>query len=253
MCTVSWLRQKDGYLLLCNRDERHTRRPALGPRLAVRNEVSLIAPVDGDHGGSWIGINQFGLTLCLLNRYGDDITERDRRFTSRGLLLLELLDCARSQQVSERVSRRDLAFFQPFTMVALAVEEPAMLIEWTGNKCIVQSNAESNMPITSSSMKELDVIGERKKQFQTLLSKEGPLNAGLLYQFHRSHVPVRGPYSVCMHREDAATVSLSAVSVTPELTEFSYYGGPPCLGTPAERIRVERISAAVRSARSTGC
>jgi len=251
MCTVSWLRQNDGYLLLCNRDERHTRQPAHGPRLAVRNGVSLLAPVDGDHGGSWIGINQFGLTLCLLNRYGDDISEQDRRFTSRGLLLLELLDCARSQQVSERVSPGDLAFFQPFTMVALAVDKPAMLIEWTGTKCVIQSDAESNMPISSSSMKELDVIGERKKQFQ-MLSKAGPLDASLLYQFHRSHVPVRGPYSVCMHREDAATVSLSAVSVTPGWIEFSYEGGPPCLGTPAERIRVERVSAAGRSASITG-
>ena len=252
MCTVSWLRQSDGYLLLCNRDERHTRRPAMGPRLAVRNGVSLLAPVDGDHGGSWIGINQFGLALCLLNRYGDEITEQDRPFTSRGLLLPELLDCARSQQVSERVSRRDLAFFQPFTMVALAVDKPAMLIEWTGTKCVIQSDAESNMPITSSSMKELNVIGERKKQFQMLLSKADQLDASLLYQFHRSHVPVRGPYSVCMHREDAATVSLSAVSVTPGSIEFNYHGAPPCLGIPAERIRLERVSAAGRSASITG-
>ena len=249
MCTISWLRHNDGYLLLCNRDERLTRKPGLGPRPGERKGILWIAPVDGDHGGSWIGVNQFGLTLCLLNRYGDDTVEQDRHFTSRGLLLMDLLDCNRSQRVSERVNESYLGVFQPFTMVALAVEEPAMLIEWTGSKCVVQSDAESKMPITSSSLKELDVIGERKKQFQMLLSKTGPLDAGLLHQFHRSHMPVRGPYSVCMHRPDAATVSLSAVSVTPELLEFSYYGGPPCLWTPAERIRVERMRAAVNLGR----
>ena len=252
MCTVSWLRQSDGYLLLCNRDESHARRPALGPRPAVRNGVSLIAPMDGDHGGSWIGINQFGLTLCLLNRYGYDTVEQNRRFTSRGLLLMDLMDCDRTQRVNERVNESDLGVFRPFTMVALTVEEPAMLIEWTGTKCIIQSNAESNMPITSSSMKELDVIGERKKQFQKLLSQAGHLDARLLYQFHRSHLPVRGPYSVCMHREDAATVSLSAVTVTPELIEFNYSGGSPCLELPTEGVQLERVSAAVRSARSKG-
>lgn len=68
MCTVSWLHKAKGYVLLCNRDERHTRKPALGPRISERNGISFIAPVDGDHGGSWIGVNQFGLTLCLLNR-----------------------------------------------------------------------------------------------------------------------------------------------------------------------------------------
>ncbi len=165
---------------------------------------------------------------------------------------MDLLHCDRTRRVSERVNESDLKAFQPFTMVALAVEEPAMLIEWTGAKCVIQSDAESNMPITSSSMKELDVIGERKKQFQMLLSKAGQLDAGLLYQFHRSHVPVRGPYSVCMHREDAATVSLSAVSVTPGSIEFNYYGMSPCLEAPAERIRLERMPAG-RSAHGIEC
>ena len=239
MCTVSWLRRSDGYLLLCNRDERHTRRRAVGPRLVERSGVSLLAPVDGDYGGSWIGVNQFGLTLCLLNRYGDRLIENDRPFTSRGLLLLELLDCARSPQVSERISSRDLNVFPPFTMVALAVEEPAMIIEWTGAECIVHTDAESSMPITSSSMKGLDVVGERKKQFQKITHAK-QLNARLLYQFHRSHLPVRGPSSVCMHREDAATVSLSAVNVTSESIEFSYHGGPPCLETQVENVRLKR-------------
>ena len=241
MCTVSWLRQTDGYLLLCNRDERHTRKAALGPRHGERNGVGWLAPVDGDHGGSWIGVNQFGLTLCLLNRYGDDFTEQDRHFTSRGLLLLELLDCAQSREVSERISVRDLKFFQPFTMVAVAVGEPAMLIEWTGATCVVEADAENNMPITSSSIKGLDVVGERKSRFHNMLSYAKPVDANLLYQFHRSHLPVRGPSSVCMHREDAGSVSLSAVSVNPASIEFSYEGGPPCLETKVEKVRVERI------------
>ena len=244
MCTVSWLRRSDGYLLLCNRDERHTRKPAVGPRLAERSGVSLLAPVDGDYGGSWIGVNQFGLTLCLLNRYGDVLTEHNGPFTSRGLLLLELLDCARSPQVSERVSSRDLKVFPPFTMVALAVEEPAMVIEWTGAGCVVHTDAESSMPITSSSMKGLDVVGDRKKQFQKLAHAK-QLDARLLYEFHRSHLPVRGPSSVCMHRDDAATVSLSAVDVSPESIEFSYYGGPPCLETQVESVRLKRTGVEV--------
>ena len=41
------------------------------PRIGDVRGVSFVAPIDGDHGGSWIGVNQFGLTLCLLNRYDD--------------------------------------------------------------------------------------------------------------------------------------------------------------------------------------
>ena len=33
MCTISWIHDKDGYQLLCNRDEKLTRKSALEPRL----------------------------------------------------------------------------------------------------------------------------------------------------------------------------------------------------------------------------
>jgi uncharacterized protein with NRDE domain len=92
MCTVSWIHQDGGYQLLCNRDERCARKPALPPRLQGRGEVRFIAPVDGEHGGSWIGVNQFGLSLCLLNRYQDRERETTEPMVSRGLVLLELLD-----------------------------------------------------------------------------------------------------------------------------------------------------------------
>jgi hypothetical protein len=84
------------------------------------------------------------------------------------------------------------------------------------------------MPLTSSSLQEPNAVGRRKEYFEHLVSQAGKLDAELLGQFHRSHVPVRGRYSVCMHREDAATVSLSAVTVTREMIEFSYHGSSPC-------------------------
>src|SRR3982751_1081178 len=78
MCTVSWIRTREGYQLLCNRDERHTRRPAQAPTVREDQGVQFIAPIDGDEGGSWIGVNQFGLTLCLLNRYDPQLVPADR-------------------------------------------------------------------------------------------------------------------------------------------------------------------------------
>src|SRR5262245_12838820 len=103
MCTVSWLHQRDGYILLCNRDERRTRKPASGPRIAG-GVVRYIAPVDGDHGGSWIGVNHLGLTLCLLNRYGKWRAEPDRDYTSRGLLLTALLELEAQERVREQIA-----------------------------------------------------------------------------------------------------------------------------------------------------
>jgi Transport and Golgi organisation 2 len=240
MCTVSWLRQPEGYVLLCNRDERHTRKPASGPRVSSRRGVSCVAPVDGDHGGSWIGANQFGLTLCLLNRYGDWSSDPDRDYTSRGLLLTDLLDSRHSQQVSERLTDVALDRFQPFTMLALSGDVAPILIDWNGRDCAIQLDAEARMPLTSSSLKDPNVIALRRRLFADMLAHRGRLDAELLSQFHRSHLPERGPYSVCMHRDDANTVSLSTVTVTPDSVKFIYHPNSPCLEAAAEKVVIER-------------
>ena len=246
MCTVSWLRRPAGYVLLCNRDERHTRQPAASPRVGERHGISFIAPADGDHGGTWIGVNQFGLTLCLLNRYGDAHSRTATTFTSRGLLLTELLDCEGGQQTYERVEASDLEQFQPFTMTILTANEAALVLDWTGRDCLVRQADESQTSLTSSSLQEPQIGERRREQFQKMLREAGNYDTVLddterLWQFHRSHLPERGPYSVCMHREDAATVSLSAVTVTREVIEFVYHPGSPCVTAAVERVSLERI------------
>jgi hypothetical protein len=45
---------------------------------------------------------------------------------------------------------------------------------------------------------------------------------------HRSHGTERGPYSTCMHREDAATVSYTEVTVSRQRADMSYTPGTPC-------------------------
>jgi hypothetical protein len=242
MCTVSWLRESQGYVLLCNRDERHTRKPGSGPRVGDVRGVSFIAPVDGDHGGSWIGTYQFCLTLCLLNRYGDWKPDRNRDYTSRGLLLVDLLDCQGSQHLSARLNHIELDRFQPFTMLALSVDEPAALIEWTGLEWTIQLDAELRMPITSSSLKDPNLSPMRRKVFAEMASQRGSIDPELLRQFHRSHLPERGPHSICMHRNDAATVSLTIVTVGPASVEFLHHPKSPCLKATEEEVSLKRTA-----------
>src|SRR5438045_4246173 len=98
MCTVSWIRGSGGYHLLCNRDEKKSRAVALAPRIQARGWVRFIAPVDPDHDGSWIAVNEFGVSVCVLN--GANLTCRlplTSRYASnkiprsRGLFLRELV------------------------------------------------------------------------------------------------------------------------------------------------------------------
>ena len=236
MCTVTWARQNDGYFLLCNRDERNSRQPALGPQVNELRGVKYIAPIDGDYGGSWIGVNQFGLSLCLLNRYGEMALEETRKYISRGLLLIDLLDCRRTQQVIARIEDFDLTRFRPFNMLAMTRESEPVLFEWTGSK--YSMNADAEVPLTSTSLTSPGIAIERTTQFRSLTSGDPPTVA-LLNQFHRSHVPTRGPSSVCMHRDGAKTVSLSRVSVTANDIVFEYEPGSPCESTLVQRVAIQ--------------
>lgn len=255
MCTVSWLRQAEGYVLLSNRDERHTRKPASGPRVGNSRGVSFVAPVDGDYGGSWIGANQFGLTLCLLNRYvdhrgarlgtADESADPDRDYASRGLLLSDLLDCRHCEDASERLNDIDLSRFRPFTLLALSSDHTPILIDWNGAERSIEIDAEARMPLTSSSFQGPNVTTVRRNVFAEMVSQRGRVDTALLHQFHRSHLHERGPYSVCMHRDDAATVSLSIVTVTKDAVEFVYHPNSPCLKAVEEKVHINRT--AVRS------
>lgn len=236
MCTVSWLHHKGGYQLLCNRDERHTRKAALPPSVDERNQVRFLAPRDGDQGGSWIGVNQFGLSLCLLNRYLDEAaaTDAQRNMTSRGLLLLESIDCRSRAELRDRIERANLKPYRPFTMLVLEPGRPALVIHWTGARRILLCDAESEMPLVSSSYDAQGVNFSRRRVLEDMAAEPGGVNGEILGLFHRSHSPAASAYSPCMHRDDAYTVSFSRILVSRDRIEFSYRPNAPCAGEREE-------------------
>jgi hypothetical protein len=230
MCTVSWIHTPTGYHLLSNRDERHTRKPALAPVIHEAAGVRFIAPVDGDHGGSWIAVNEFGITFSLVNRYrcGQCSSETKPKPPSRGLLLTSLADCRSQEDAHSRFDSLDLAAYPPFTLAVLAPGKPSLLLHWTGRDSLIECNGEAAMPLISSSFDPRGVEVYRKRLFNTLAAERGRVDLKLLMQFHASHAPTPGAYSPCMHRENALTVSFSRVTVADGVIEFVYFPVPPC-------------------------
>ena len=73
MCTVTWVHSQAGYELFFNRDERTGRGPESPACEAETNGVRWLAPRDSDAGGTWLAVNEHGLTLGLLNGYADSL------------------------------------------------------------------------------------------------------------------------------------------------------------------------------------
>ena len=89
MCTVTWIRplEAEGYDLLFNRDESLTRGPELGPEPSRQGGTTFLAPRDSDQGGTWLAVNDHGLTVCLLNGYVPSRGQAPPSWRSRGLLV----------------------------------------------------------------------------------------------------------------------------------------------------------------------
>jgi len=228
MCTVSWIHEDAGYQIFCNRDEKLTRRPAAEPRELCRDGVRFLAPIDGDAGGTWIATNEYGVTVCLLNG-ADEVESRSTLgHRSRGLIVLRLASAESIQDVQARLWQGDLTPYEPFTLAALEPGLPATVIEWDGAEKRILPFGEPYMPLVSSSFEPAAAREKRRGELARLTCAAGVLNPVSLLMFHQSHLPERGPFSPCMHRDDAETASFSWISVTDVEASFYYSAGPPC-------------------------
>ncbi len=246
MCTVSWLYGAGGYELLMNRDELRRRSWAVAPRRFERQGVAYLAPEDGDAGGTWIAVNELGMTVALLNRYPD----RGGVFVSRGLLTKELATSTSVEEAVERLTERghDALNYRPFTLLLLEPESEPTVLLWDG-ELLAQVTEAVAPPLSSSSLHPQEVAPVRRRLWRRLVG-EAP-SSSVLVGFHRSHEPERGAYSPCMHRDDARTVSLTHVRVTPAAVAVSYADGPPCSAELSHPLTLMRRAAPSRWALPT--
>ena len=234
MCTATWIRTRSGYEVFFNRDELATRKPALPPAARVREGVRLLAPEDGDAGGTWIGVNEYGVAVGLAN--GPETAPAPR---SRGQLVLDLLAAASVADVGRRFRAVDPSRHRPFAL--FAIEPGGELGIWSSDARTIERRPGSDEgPILVSSSRDAErARKERTALLERLARSNGGLDARLLAAFHASHEPERGPYSPCMHRDGASTVSLTHVVVGDRGIEMEYRAGSPC---EAGRVVARRLS-----------
>lgn len=241
MCTVTWFHTAEGFELFSNRDERRTRPPAQPPRVFAAAGVRVLAPLDGEAGGSWLTVNELGVALCLLNLYEVEVPATPSgggQYTSRGLLVTDLAGARSAADAAAGLADLTLARYRPFTLLVLDAERGVGVHRWDGTTLTAPS-PERAIPLVSSGYDVEGATRARRELLASFEAREGSLNGELLERFHRSHRPERGPYSPCMHRWDAETVSFSHVSVRADEGVFRYVSGAPCEAGLGVEARLE--------------
>ena len=231
MCTVTLIARRHGYALGMNRDEKLTRVSGLPPARQRLGSRDVLFPSE-PNGGTWIGVNDTGATLALINWYS--ITARVAGQTiSRGEVVKCALRSDSSALVDAALAELPLARVNPFRLIGVFPTHKAV-VEWRWNLERLEHLEHPWRTSTwiSSGFDEPGAQQTRAKAFREALRQRSACGLDWLRRLHRSHGPERGPYSHCMHREDAATVSYTEISVSRQTATMRYTPGSPCCTAP---------------------
>lgn len=184
-------------------------------------------PTDPDGGGSWISVNAQGMSLALLNRYEESPQDLPGPFTSRGLLVRELAWAADQDTVARELGSMGLGTYRPFTLATIGPGRVPHLFDWDGSHLNRSAVTQPGLVRASSGSNQVEAERERGALFRAAAEGSGGLIVADLERLHRSHLPEKGPLSICMHREEAATVSLSLITVLDRSISILYVDGSP--------------------------
>lgn len=226
MCTLTWLVNKEGYEVFFNRDEQRARPQATLPY--YDNETDSIMPIDPHGKGTWIAVNSSGITLCLLNNYQAAANINKTDCVSRGSLIPRLIKYKSSSEILQQLHDINMNDYMPFWLCVFpeslkSDNEIIYSYQWDGYEL---TQEEQNQPMISSAVSLVDVQKTRIELFEKMIDHDSSSEHHLAY--HSSHEPEKGKYSVCMHRDDARTQSMSHIAVG-DVVEFRYHDASPCM------------------------
>lgn len=239
MCTLSLVPKADGFLLGMNRDEQRTRAEALPPALHRSGNLSALYPSEPG-GGTWIGINEAGLCAALINWYSRPQYHGDPAF-SRGEIIPRLLAFPSLDDMERSLFSLPLERLNPFRLFMIG-----------GNADSIREYSSEGSGIErmdhpwvinhwfSSGHDEISAITTRSAACLKAVEEPDAGTLQWLERLHSSHDPEEGASSICMHRNNAETVSMTILEVSGESAAMRYHAFPPCrsLGRKLHRSRL---------------
>jgi hypothetical protein len=161
MCTLVILRRPEHrwpVLIGANRDEM-IERPWRPPARHWPDRPEVLGPLDLLAGGSWLGINDWGVVAAVLNRTGSLGPAANRR--SRGELVLEALDHADAVDSANALAYLDPNAYRTFNLI-VADERDGFWLRHAGGRRIEVRPLKDGLSLIAAD--DLDDLGSRRLQ-----------------------------------------------------------------------------------------
>ena len=254
MCTLALyfqIFQTYPLLVAANRDE-HYDRPSAAPSL-IDGQPKMIAGQDLRAGGTWLGVNEFGLLVGILNRRVNGTALPARVARSRGLLCMQLLQ-AKTLTDAVSVIERDTARYNPFTVVfadmdhayvAYNDEAKINLQRLSPGLHVFSSAAEFELHSAKAERaytRFAGLLDPPKLQFAPPAQWLAPLQNILSDHSFGDRSDNPGD-AICVHRDMSGTVSSSVVFFSQSESQFISFH---CAGAPCQNVFGDALKLAVR-------
>lgn len=182
MCTVTYIPQKEGFILTSNRDESAARSPQNLTRIQQEG-IELIFPRDTTAGGTWIAISETNRLVCVLNGAFEKHKHRPPYSRSRGIMVLDFFKYSSAQNFFETY---DFEGMEPFTMI---IFDDGDLFEFRWDeqrRHILPLDHTAYYIWSSSTLYPSDIQKKRKGWFDTWLDNREDFSLEAITDFHKN-------------------------------------------------------------------
>jgi Transport and Golgi organisation 2 len=225
-------------VVAANRDEHYTR-SARGPH-TMHQHPRIYAGKDEQAGGTWLGVNEFGLVVGILNRHSPQPQDPSRR--SRGLLCLDLL-CKKDAHAARDIlgAEGSAPRYNSFYMFWADFEHAH--VAYNEGEITIRELDPGRYMLTNSSL--IDLASITPAGLGDLLRGPAPGSLdvlfGMLQEVCKTHHEIervvdapnehRGNRALCVHASDQyGTVSSSLLAIGRKFSTSRYLHaeGAPC-------------------------
>lgn len=227
MCTISFVPNPRGFHLAMNRDENQARPRALPPVIINLAGCRAILPREPS-GGTWIAANDRGVCVALINWHRIKL-EPPSSVISRGEVVRAMAGHLSVGDIAAGLASLTLRRLRPFRLIAIVpLENKLTEWRWDLKRLSALEHPWKKQHWFSSGFGEERAELERRQVCDSAQDGQSAGTLVWLRRLHRSHLPTRGPFSICMHRKEAATVSYTEVAVSNRRVLLRYKPGPAC-------------------------
>lgn len=218
-------------VVAANRDEYYDR-PTQRPH-QLAHAPAIWGGRDERAGGTWLGVNAYGLVIGLTNRRMREGQDNDPQRRSRGLLCLEALQCATAAEAAAFLVQEPPERYNPFNLLIMDQHD----LFWAAyeNKPRLRRLEPGLHILANGNLNDFETVRLRRARrlLQQAEYTEWQRCLQLLELVCRDHESgVQDRETICMHRdhERYGTVSSTILALTPAWcgSVYRYAAGHPC-------------------------